>query len=79
MIRRRPTRTRTQPIQVRDRLTTQMTHRAIGSKGGPHQALPTPFEEYMRATYPDATPRQWGLLALKDPEAKRLARESHRG
>lgn len=41
--------------------------------------LPTPFEEYMRATYPDATPRQWGPLALKDPEAKRLARESHRG
>ena len=40
--------------------------------------LPTPFEEYMRETYPDAGPRQWGPLALKDPEAKRLARESVR-
>ena len=36
--------------------------------------LPTPFEEYMRATYPDATPRQWGRLALDDPEARRIAR-----
>jgi len=41
-------------------------------------ALPTPFEEYMRAAYPDATPRQWGRLALADPEAKRLVRESVR-
>lgn len=36
--------------------------------------LPTPFEEYMRAAYPDATPRQWGRLALDDPEARRIAR-----
>lgn len=40
--------------------------------------LPTPFEEYMRDTYPDATPRQWGRLALDDPEAKRIARECAR-
>lgn len=40
--------------------------------------LPTAFELYMRDTYPDATPRQWGRLALGDPEAKRLARESVR-
>lgn len=35
-------------------------------------ALPTPFEVYMRTTYPDATPRQWARLALGDPEAKRI-------
>ena len=40
--------------------------------------LPTPFEEYMRDTYPDATPRQWGRLALGDPEARRIARECAR-
>lgn len=40
--------------------------------------LPTPFEEYMRDTYPDATPRQWGRIALDDPEAKRIARECAR-
>ena len=40
--------------------------------------LPTPFEEYMRDTYPDATPRQWGRLALDDPEARRIARECAR-
>lgn len=40
--------------------------------------LPTPFEEYMRATYPDATPRQWGRIALDDPEARRIARECAR-
>jgi hypothetical protein len=40
--------------------------------------LPTAFDLYMRDTYPDATPRQWGRLALDDPEARRIARECAR-
>lgn len=39
---------------------------------------PTAFDLYMRDTYPDATPRQWGRLALDDPEARRIARECAR-
>ena len=39
---------------------------------------PTAFDLYMRDTYPGATPRQWGRLALDDPEARRIARECAR-
>lgn len=35
---------------------------------------PTPFEEYMMSTYPDATPREWARLSLKDPKARTLAK-----
>lgn len=36
---------------------------------------PTPFEEYMMSTYPDASPRDWARLALHDQTARLLAQE----
>lgn len=41
-------------------------------RGATGDAWPRAFVEYMRASYPDAAPRQWARLTITDDRAKEL-------